>query len=631
MALEVAVAPVSENGEGARRTFDLLRCHRDRDHLTVCMAGRVDRASPELPGTEVRNGWRLYSSDICVETMDAWSEWLLARGIRKGDRVALGGPNSPAWFLLDLAIQQAGGVTVPIHRRLSSGGLRHILEESECRLFFAEPALLEEAATMEPALPRLRGMHALDVLGAPEGANRFAGERPTAWEGSGLSGESAGDVLAARRDELEGRDVATIIYTSGTTGTPKGVVLTHRNLVSNVRAITRAVPLAPGGRALSFLPLAHSFERLVAYGYLATGTSIYFLDEIEDLARELPTVAPHYMTSVPRLLEKLYEALLNRGRQLSGLRRRLFERALAFGLSYEESGDSSWRQRIEHAVARRALFAPWREALGSDLELVLSGGARLEPRLARLFTAAGMTVVEGYGLTETSTFVTANGSRAGERRAGTVGRPVPGVEVRIADDGEVLVRGPNVMRGYLGRPDLTREAIDPRGWFHTGDLGTVDADGFLSITGRKKDLFKLSGGEYVAPEALEARYRRSPLIEHIMIVGEGRKHIAALVVPNFAELVERCRRSGVTPGSREEMARGAEARRLLADELDALGQGLPRAETIERFEILPEEWSVENGELSPTLKTRRHVVARRHADAIERCYAGESSPAVEPA
>lgn len=605
MALEAPVALAKRAMEEYRRTFDLLRYQRERFDLLVCTAGRVAGGSRELPGTRLREGWRLYSTGTCVDAMDAMSRRLLAEGLRKGDRVAVGGANSPAWLLADLAVQQAGGVTVPVHTRLSAEDVRLVLERSAAKHFFADAPLLEAAAAMQSDLPHLESVRRLgDALGA----------------GPGSSGGPWSDRLDARRSAVEGGNAATIIFTSGTTGTPKGVVLTHHNLVSNVRAITRAVPLSPGGRALSFLPLAHSFERLVVYGYLATGTSIYFLDDLEDLAGELPTVRPHYLTAVPRLLEKLYEALVSRGGELRGLRRRLFERALVFGLSYDESAGPSRKVAIERAVARRVLFEPWRKALGGELELVLCGGARLEPRLARLFSAAGMPVVEGYGLTETSTFVTANGRPGDSRRLGTVGRPVPGVEVRVADDGEVLVRGPNVMRGYLGRPDLTREAIDPDGWFHTGDLGELDDEGFLRITGRKKDLFKLSGGEYVAPEALEGRYRRSPLVEHIMIVGEGRKHIAALVVPDFDQLAERCGRLGLAPPSREEMARLPEARRLIADDLDLLGEGLPHAERVERFEILPEEWSVESGELSPTLKVKRHVVRERHGDVVERLY-----------
>lgn len=592
------------------RCFDLLPRQLD---ATVCLAGRA--------GTGSAAPWRTCSSGECTAAVDRYSHALLAHGIRRGDRVALFGTNCPEWIFADFAVQQIGAVTVPVLPAVSDQDLRSILDATAARLCFATgDRLLDRVRAQRQSLRHLEATYSLT---SPDGSDSWPARVAAMPHGDA-------DALERARAAVSPDDVATIIFTSGTTGAPKGVVLTHRNVVSNVRAIAEAIPLPAGSRALSFLPLGHSFERLVVLGYMVFGVAIYLLDDLADLPVAFGEVKPHYFTAVPRLLEKQYEALLARGQRLHGLRRRVFDRAIAIGRAGDDVEALPVKHRALLWIADRTIFARWREALGGRVRMILSGGARLDPALGRLFAAAGLTVIEGYGLTETSTFVTSNRPGRGGHRPGTVGRPVPGVDVRISEDGEILVRGPNVMTGYLDRPDLTAETIDRDGWLHTGDLGTIDADGFLTIDGRKKDLFKLSTGEYVAPEAIEAHYRRSPFIEQIMVVGEGRKYVAALIVPSFAALAEWYASQRLAVPSPEAMIQDPRTRTRFADVLREVGRDLGRIGEVKRCELLAHEWSVQNGALSPTLKLRRKVIAERYATEIARCYDPLRDPDAPP-
>jgi long-chain acyl-CoA synthetase len=586
-----------------RRAFEILHYQVEHFACDVAVAGKE--------ATDAGPAWREYSSAECARIVDKYSHALLELDIQPGDAVALIAANCPEWLFLDIAVQQIGGVTVPIHATVSDTDFAFILGQTKARLCFVrDRALHERVVKLKEDLPGLQAVYPfLPVDGAQS------------WEE--VIGEIADvntEAVGKRKANVSEADLATIIYTSGTTGTPKGAMLSHRNIVSNVDAIRQAIPLEPYGRSLSFLPLSHSLERLVTYSLLASGVALFYLDSLDTIVADMQTVRPDYFTAVPRLLEKQHEALVARGTSGGWLKRAVFAWALRIGVAYDEHAPRTPWRSAGLWLARRTVFDKWRGAVGGKVRLIMSGGAALQPRLTRLFGAARMVVIEGYGLTETTTFVTVNRVNASDRRVGTVGLPVPGVELRIADDGEILVRGPNVMVGYYQRPDLTAEVIDDDGWFHTGDLGELVDGRFLKITGRKKDLFKLSGGEYVAPQWLEHRYVQSPYIEDLMIVGEGRKHVAALIVPVFGVLAEWCEERGLPHDTPEAMVAHPEVVALFTAEIDSLSRDINEVEQVKRFTLLAREWSTDAGELSVALKKKRQVIREKYRDEIDGCY-----------
>jgi long-chain acyl-CoA synthetase len=586
-----------------RRAFDIIHYQVEHFACDVAIAGKET--------TDAGPAWREYSSAECASVVDRYSHALLDLGIQPGDAVALIAANCPEWIFLDIAVQQLGGVTVPIHATIADADFAFILRETKAKLCFVRDSrLYERVVNLQRDLPALQVVFPF----LPVDGVRSWGEV------IGGIGDVNTEAIGARKANVSEDDLATIIYTSGTTGTPKGAMLSHRNIVSNVDAIRQTIHLEPQGRALSFLPLSHSFERLVTYSLLASGVGIFYLDALDTIVADMQTVRPDYFTAVPRLLEKQHEALVARGASGGWFKRAVFAWALRLGLSYDESAPHTPWRRAGLWLARRTVFDKWRDAVGGKVQMIMSGGAALQPRLIRLFGAARMVVVEGYGLTETTTFVTVNRLSASDRRVGTVGPPIPGVEVRIADDGEILVRGPNVMVGYYQRPDLTAEVIDDNGWFHTGDLGALEDGRFLKITGRKKDLFKLSGGEYVAPQWLEHRYVQSPYIEDLLIVGEGRKYVAALIVPAFGALAAWCEGQSVPHDTPEAMIAHPEVRALFTTEIDRLSRDIRKVEQVKQFALLAREWSTDAGELSVTLKKKRQVIHEKFRDEIDGCY-----------
>jgi long-chain acyl-CoA synthetase len=586
-----------------RRAFDLIRYQETKFACRVSVAGR------EVIDGKAR--WRTFSTAECRHQIDTHSQVLHDLGIEAGNAIAVIASNCPEWLFLDFGAQQIGAVIVPVFPTLSDADCAFILKETHARLcFVSDPAVSERVLRLKGQLPELRAVYSI-----------AADSKEDAWRKLLASTELDTEAISDRRASVAAEDLATIIFTSGTTGTPKGVMLSHRNLVSNVKAITRTIPLEPYGRAVSFLPLSHSYERLVTYAYIASGIETYYLDNVEAIARALKEVRPHYFTTVPRLIEKMYQVLEKRGQNLRGALRRAYSAALEMGLAYDERSTRHglW-ERTRLWTARQSIFARWRQAMGGCVKLMLCGGATLQPRLSRLFSAAGFPLIEGYGLTETTTFVTGNRLEPEGRRVGSVGTPIHGVEVRIGDSGEILVRGPNVMMGYLNRPDLTAEVIDADGWLHTGDTGEFIEGTFLRISGRLKELFKLSSGEYVAPQVLESTYTRSPFIEHIMIVGEGKKHVAALIAPSFDQLTEWCHGQGLSFESRQAMVDHPTVVDLFTREIDGLSREVGRVQRVKRFALVPDEWSTGSGELSPTLKMKRAVISSRYRDLIESCY-----------
>ena len=425
--------------------------------------------------------------------------------------------------------------------------------------------------------------------------------------------------LQQRKDGVKRADLATIIYTSGTTGRPKGVMLSHDNILSNVEASAERLPVDATGRCISFLPLCHIYERMLMYLYLYVGVSIHFQESMDDLGDRIREVKPDVFTAVPRVLEKVYERIIAKGEEQTGVKRKLFFWALDLGLRYEVYGRSPWYD-LQLAVARKLVFSKWRAALGGNVRCVSSGSAALQPRLARVFNAAGIPLMEGYGLTETSPVVSVNDARNDGLRFGYVGRPLKDVQVRIADDGEILVKGPNVMMGYYLEPELTREVLDPDGWFHTGDIGEVSTDGFLRITDRKKEIFKTSGGKYVAPQVIENKLKASRFVEQAMVIGENRKFPAALIVPNFNFLKDYCALKEIPFTDRQQVIGDKRILDRLMQEVETANLGLGHWEQVKKIILLPQEFSIETGELTPTLKLRRKPILTRYAAPIDALY-----------
>ena len=423
-----------------------------------------------------------------------------------------------------------------------------------------------------------------------------------------------------RKAAINAEDLATIIYTSGTTGKPKGVMLSHNNIVSNVIASQERLPLTYGeAKSLSFLPLCHIYERMLLYLYVFSGTRIYFAESLETIGDNLKEVKPIVMTAVPRLLEKLYDKIYARGAELSGIKQKLFYWAVDLGLRYKPYGQNGWWYEMQLKLARKLIFSKWKEALGGNLELIASGSAALQPRLARVFTAAGMTVAEGYGLTETSPVISVNDIRDGKMRIGTVGHVISGVEVKIAEDGEILCKGPNIMMGYYKDQEKT-DAVLKNGYFHTGDIGHIDDDGFLKITDRKKEMFKTSGGKYIAPQVIENAMKQSIFIEQIMVVGEGQKFPAALIQPNFEAVEAWAKKEGIALPKVTEWGANEPIRTKLFGEVNKLNERFGQWEKIKEIRITPDVWPVEDGHLTPTMKLKRRSIKEKYQNLFESIY-----------
>lgn len=564
--------------------------------------------------------WRRLSAREFVRRVRAVALGLTELGVKKGDRVALLSENRPEWSIVDLAMLSVGAINVPLYTTQTPEQARFILQDAGTRLLVISN-------------PRAWGhlRRAVQDLGSLESIVLFDGE-PTDGELRLAEVEERGARLdrkeEARFDELVeevgSNDVATIIYTSGTTGEPKGVVLSHHNLVANVLSISSALPISSADVAISVLPLSHIFERTVFYVFCWTGVAVHYAPSFDQVGDFLREVRPTVMTAVPRLFEKVYHRIVKRGMQGSALQRRIFSWALEVGQRYAEEleradGKVSARLRAQHAVADRLVFAKWRAGVGGRLRYFVSGGAPLAPSLSRAFLAAGIPILQGYGMTETC-IVSAN--RPEDNRIGSVGLPFPGVAVRIAEDGEILVRSPSVMCGYYRQPEETQAVFTEDGWFRTGDVGRLDERGRLYITDRKKELFKLSNGKYIAPQLIESLIKRSPLVNQVVVVGTGQKFPVALVVPEWEALAEAMSAQGARPlATRAEWCRDPVATRLVQQEVARWTAELNEHERVRRAAIIPEEFSVENGELTPTLKIRRRTIEERYASVIAELYA----------
>jgi long-chain acyl-CoA synthetase len=583
----------------ATRLFDLLDLQLAECPQEVCIATKEDGA------------WHAYSTAEVIETAERLALGLMAMGIRPGDKVAVASGNRSEWCITDQAIARIGAINVPIYPTSGAEDYAYVLNHSGAKIFFAGDAAIHAKAEAASATALgLKHIYTFDRLdGLPH------------WTMLLTTDDAQRATLEEYKARVKYEDLATIIYTSGTTGKPKGVMLSHANILSNVEASAERLPVSTGTRCISFLPLCHIYERMLMYLYQRTGMSIHFKPDFDDLGGAIREVRPHVFTGVPRLLEKIYDTILSKGEALTGIKRKLFFWSIALGEEYDVHGKSAW-YKLQLALADRLVFSKWREALGGEVRCVASGSAALQPRLARIYNAAGVPVMEGYGLTETSPVVSVNDARNGGLRFGSVGKLLRDVQVRIADDGEILVKGPNVMMGYYKEPEMTREVLGPDGWFHTGDIGRLDADGFLFITDRKKEMFKTSGGKYVAPQVIENKLRASRFIEQAMVVGENRKFPAALIVPAFDFLKDWCERKGIPFTTREELVRDERVIARIKQEVDVANEGFGHWEQVKKIALLPADWSIDGGEFTPSMKLRRKPILAKYADAVERIYGG---------
>jgi len=563
--------------------------------------------------TKYDGEWQAVSSGQYLEQANAISRALLRLGVKANDKIALiSMTNRTEWSIMDTGVLQLGAQTVPIYPTISEEDYAYILNHSGASYCFVSCVeVLAKIQAIRGQVPGLKEVYSFDrIEGCPNWSELLElGADPSNQE-----------QVESHKAAVKPVDLATLIYTSGTTGKPKGVMLTHHNIVSNVLASQERVPFEYGASSLSFLPVCHIFERMILYLYQYCGISIYFAEGLDKISDNLKEVRPQVMTVVPRLLEKVYDRIIARGAELTGLKKALFFWAVDLGLQYEPYGANGWWYEARLALARKLIFKKWKEALGGNLETMVSGSAALQTRLARVFGAAGIPVMEGYGLTETSPVISVNDQRNRGWKIGSVGRIIRDVEVEIAADGEILCKGPNVMIGYYKDPGLTAEVIDADGYFHTGDIGEIDADGFLRITDRKKEMFKTSGGKYVAPQLLENRMKQSRFIEQVMVVGEGEKMPAALIQPNFEFLAEWAKRHGINLGTPAQAVRDPKVVARFQQEVEEANEQFAKWEKVKDFRLTPETWTVDGGHLTPTMKLRRKIIREKYSDLYKEIY-----------
>lgn len=568
--------------------------------------------NPDALVSKINGEWHKYSGEDFIQQANQLSIGLLKLGIQKNDKIALISPNRPEWNFVDLGAQQLGAVTVPMYPSITIEDYRYIFHDAGVKLIFVGTQdLYNKAKEASKELDGLLGIYSFDQLA---GVAHWT-------EVTQLADNEPVEQLEPYKAAVSTEDLLTLIYTSGTTGVPKGVMLTHRNIVSNIESVMSYVPIHAKERALSFLPLCHIYERTVLYLYMRLGVGVYYAENMETIADNLREVKPMVFTTVPRLLEKVYDKIVSKGHELTGVKRALFFWALNLGLRYDPTRPMGWWYDQQLKIARKLIFSKWQEALGGNVRLICSGSAALQARLSRIFWAAGIPVAEGYGLTETSPVITSSMVEPIDFRIGCVGTVIPGVEVKIADDGEILAKGPNVMKGYYNKPEATAEAIDANGWFHTGDIGEFVEGKYLKITDRKKEIFKTSGGKYIAPQLIENHLKESMLIEQAIVVGEGQKFASALLVPNFEELKKFCDASGVEWSSPAVVLKNQQVLAKYQAELDLVNSRLAQYEKIKKFSLLPILFSIEGGELTPTLKLKRKIITAKYQQLIDAMYA----------
>ena len=556
--------------------------------------------------------WKHYSTKQYVNIVNHISYGLMQLGIKKGDKIASISAGRPEWNFLDMAILQLGAIHVPIYPTISENDYKYILHHADVKMVFVSGwDILRKIENILSEIPQLKdNVYTFRNLRGYRHLNEVIE--------LGVANPSP-QYLTEIRDRIDPDDVATIIYTSGTTGTMKGVQLSHRNIISNFKAILPIVPTHAQTRVLSYLPLCHIYERMMIYAWHYLGIPIYYAESIGTIASDLQDVKPTIFTTVPRLLEKFYDRFVATGRKLPKRQKKLFFWADDVASRYELEGRTGkYNQSLQ--TARMLVLNKFKDAMGGKIDVIVSGGAAIQPRLCRIFWAAGMPVLEGYGLTETSPVIAVSSFFKNGMKFGTVGQPLPGVEVKIAEDGEILTRGACLTRGYLNAEEQTRDAIDEEGWFHTGDMGAFEPEGQLRITGRKKEMFKTAFGKYIVPTHVESIFAEDSLIDNIMVVGENKKFAAALIVPNFADLRSWCAKKGIAYTTNEEMIKHPDVLKKYKKVADQKNATLGETERVMKFALMDYEWGVSTGELTPTLKLKRRFITEKHADLIESLF-----------
>ena len=557
--------------------------------------------------------WQSTSTQEYIDLSNQLSRGLLRLGVQPNDKIAVISTNNRTeWNVCDIGILQTGAQSVPIYPTISKEDYEYVLNHSESVYCFASDEMIVEKLNKIKKKTKLKGIFTFDDIKGEQSWNEVLE--------LGKDDSNQAEVEAAK-DAVKPEDLATLIYTSGTTGRPKGVMLSHNNIVTNVLASKKNVPLEYGNsKALSFLPVCHIFERMILYLYQYCGVSIYFAESIEKLTENAQEIKPNVMTAVPRLYEKIFDKIMLKGEELTGVKKKLFFWAVDLGLKYEPYGKNGWLYEKKLGIARKLIFSKWQAALGGELSLMVSGSAALQPRLARIFAAAGMPIMEGYGLTETSPVVSVSEQNNGGFKIGTVGRVIEDVEVKIAKNGEILVKGPNVMQGYYKDPEKSASVLK-NGYFHTGDKGEIDSEGFLKITGRTKEMFKTSGGKYVIPTLLEGQLKQSLFIEQVMVVGENEKMPAAIVQPNFEYIAEWSEKEKLNLGATNEEIIASEVLiNKIQEELNDCNSHFGKWEQIKRFELTPDVWSIDGGHLTPTMKMKRSVIKKIYQDLYDKMY-----------
>ncbi len=585
------------------RTFDILTAFSQK------WPGKEDALASKQNGE-----WKKYSISEYAEMAELFSCGLLSLGFSKGDKIATISNNRPEWNFADMGMSAIGGVHVPIYPTISDQEFEYILEHSDAGMLIVSDKYLY--TRLKPVSDKISGLKHLYTFNHIESASNYT----EIIELGRKNAEKYKEDLEKIKEGINPDDTVSIIYTSGTTGVSKGVMLSHNNIITNVKAVDPRFNITPDFKVLSFLPLCHIYERMVNYIYQYKGVSIYYAESMGTIAYNLRELKVNLFVTVPRLLERVYDKIIGKGKDLKGIKKVIFFWAVSLGLKYKDTGNNWW-YNLRLKIARKLIFSKWQQALGGEIRFIMTGGAAIQVRLARIFWAAGIPVLEGYGLTETSPVLAVNYFEEPDNvRFGTVGPPLDNVEIKIAEDGEILAKGPNIMKGYYKDPQQTSEVIDSEGWFHTGDIGIITEGRFLKITDRKKEIFKTSSGKYIAPQVIENKIKESLFIDQAMVVGENEKFVSALISPNFEFLHNWCSIHKVSFRDNTELIKNPQVVARYQKEINMVNEGLGLTEQIKRFRLVHEEWGPLTGELSPTLKLRRNVVYDKYDHLMQEIY-----------
>lgn len=579
------------------RIFDILQRHKEKYFEHYVIAGKDS------------DTWKEYSVKQYIEYSNNISYALLALGIKKGDKIASITENRPEWNFLDMGVLQTGAIHIPIYPTISDEDYQHIFNHAQVKyIFVSGENMLRRIRHFIPSVPGIKDVYTFENIDG----NKNLGELMKMGEKN-----QQADKLEEIKKSISEDDIATIIYTSGTMGVPKGVLLSHKNIITNAKATSHILPYGYKDKALSFLPLCHIYERMINYMFQYTGISLYYCGNMGAIVDNLNEVHPVVMSTVPRVLEKIYDKIIFKGRKLKGVKKYIFDWALRLGLKYKLYGENGRWYSFKLSIARKLVFGKWKDGLGGNIDVIISGGAALQERLARIFWAAGIRVLEGYGLSETSPVIAVSNFEPYGVKFGTVGPPLKEIDVKIADDGEILCKGPCLMKGYYKDDELTKTVIDDQGWFHTGDIGSILEKGQLKITGRKKLIFKTSFGKYISPQPIEMKFRESVFIDQIMVVGENQKFAAALIVPDFENLKMWCKKNKIEFVSKEDVVKNPDVRKFYKEEVNKYNTFIGDTEKIKKIELIGKEWTVETNEISATLKLRRTILAEVYKDIID--------------